>query len=257
MKSFAWKSPYQSEAYWNALSHENLEFTSVPQADGSSVYFDHSVPVPTAWEVSSNHDLVLPDDESVVYQLCDSLPSGSSDSYYTLALSSTDARFDNRYIRQVKKARSLFANPILRLAETDAQIETALAQFDNCPERRDGIPMSSFKRRITALTNASLLLSYVLYDQDEPLGVSFVLKTDTQANLRYYSAVRDKNAGHLLHFLSIEDLFSQQGIEVVDLSGISPYSDDQKMRGIDEFKHQIGGACVEFRRTEHNSNTTH
>lgn len=250
MKFKSWSSPYQSQAYWDALSNEDVPYTTLTYEDGNKIFFDLSVDTPTAWEVAHDdeEEYRIPEGYAA-YQLCDPAENMHEDSYYTLALTKGDVRFNKRYLRQVKKAYININNPNIQLAETSSQLRAAVSMFDEHPEHRDNLPTEVFRRRITALGGAGVLLAYVLRENEQPLGVSFALRTDAQVNLRYYSAARHMGAGHLLHYMSIEDMFTNQNIEVVDLSGVSPHSSDEKMRGIDEFKNQIGGTLVEFRRS--------
>lgn len=249
MELDSWKSPYQSREYWSTLAKVGVEYDAVTQSDGGVLFFDLTEQIPTAWESTRCYDTAPSiSDISTVYQICKPSTDMHEDSYYTLALSSRDARFNKRYQRQVRRAFANLSNPTIKLAETPRQIDEAINLFAAYPDRRDNLPLDIFERRIKALVNAGLLLAYMLDNDNESLGASLVLRTDSQVNLRYYSATRDMSAGHLLHFLSIEDMFTERGIETIDLSGISPSSTDKKLRGIDEFKYQIGGTPVEFRR---------
>lgn len=235
------------------MSTTGLEYAAVSQDNSEELFFDLQGDRPIAWEAvnppNGNTSYLGP---STVYQLSYPSDGVDEDSYYTLALSANEAHFNKRYLRQVKKAQSGMVNPTIQLAEIPSQIRRAVDMFTPHPERRDHLPMSAFQRRIAALSDAGLLLAYVLCDGKDALGVSLALRTDTQVNLRFYSAQRQMGAGHLLHYLSIKDMFNSQGIDTIDLSGVSPHSIDPKLCGINEFKQQIGGDLIEFKRLDIN-----
>lgn len=242
-----WESPYQTPAYYEGLLQAGvpMERVSTPQGD---IYFDCSSETPIAWELAATAPL----DPATLkgraaYRLCVSSEQ-RGDSYYTLAVGATDPRFSNRFMRNVKKAKAGMPHATLELAETDTQLHQALAHFTEFPERRDHIPIPDLYRRIKALGDAGAVLTYALRNEGVVIATACALKSATQANMRYYSAPRQDNAGHLLQYWVIDDLFTNKALDIVDLSGVSPLSDNETMNGIDEFKRQIGGTTLEFER---------
>jgi hypothetical protein len=250
MKKTTWESPYQTANYWDAMARAGVESESLQLGSGDTIYFDKSSPVPTAWEVDSSVSIHPAEIGSrIVYQLVHSGSQMREDSYYTRALSKNDSRYNARFRRQLKKAHASLSRPTITIAESPDQFANAIALFTGHPERRDAIPEGLFQKRILSLAGAGLLLAYILQDDDhQDLGASLIIHHGGHANLRYYTAERSHGAGHLLQALSIDDLFLNQGINTVDLSGISPFAVDEKLQGIDEFKCQIGGGVREFQR---------
>ena len=211
-------------------------------------YFDCSSAIPTAWELSATTPVDLATLKGrAAYRLCASSEQ-RNDSYYTLALGALDHRFTNRFMRNVKKAKAAMPLASLELAETDRQLQQALAQFADHPDRRDNIALPDFTRRVKALGEAGAMLTYALLNDGEVIATTCALTSSTQANMRYYTAERTNQAGHLILYSVIEELFANRALDIVDLSGISPVSGDKKMNGIDEFKYQIGGSVLEFEK---------
>jgi len=245
----SWNSPYQNSAYIEGLQAANIPVDIVKTPDGT-IYFSDGPETPTAWELDIRFSpTTLHMAGRLAYQMC-AAPSEPlrAKSYYTLALTPEDTTIANRFMRNVKKANAVMPQAHLEIAETKSQLTTVIGAFEPHRERRDDIPMNDFAQRITALHKAGALLAYALMNGTDNLGVACVLTSQSQANLRYYTSERANYAGHLLHHYLIEDLFSVKGFDVVDLSGVSPSTTDRKLQGIDEFKKQLGGTVVEFKR---------
>jgi hypothetical protein len=246
-----WDSPYQTEAHYNGLKDAGILVDKLILPD-SQIYFDGNESAPlTAWEVGPNVDIradILGGRR--VFQLADTTNGlTNEDSYYTLALHRDADRFSSRFMRNVRKAQNTYPEHRLVIVETPLRIKTAIEAFNEHPNRRDDLETTEFSRRVSSLMGHGAMAVYALQsDEQLPIGVACVLKSSKQANLRYYSADRQGCAGHLLHYLLIEELFSKQSLDIVDLSGITPVTTDSKLSGIDEFKRQIGGETLEFRQ---------
>lgn len=250
-----WNSPYQTSVYAEGLEAAGVPVEVLNTPDGN-IYFSDGPDAKTAWELDSRFCLdALDHTGRAIYRHRKTISvSPDIDAYYTLALNLEDINVANRFMRNVRKARADMPNSRLEIAETEHQLTAIINSFGAYEERRDGIAMDEFTRRIKSLSEAGALLAYALIDGDVMKGAVCVLKSQTQANLRYYTSERGDGAGHLLHYSVIENLFANRGLDVVDLSGISPSSDDKKLKGIDEFKQQLGGTIIEFersRRQEH------
>jgi hypothetical protein len=242
-----WESPYQTPAYYEGLLQAGVPMEKLETPQGV-IYFDCSSAIPTAWELSATTPVDLATLKGrAAYRLCASSEQ-RNDSYYTLALGALDPRFSNRFMRNVKKAKAAMPLASLELAETDRQLQQALAQFADHPDRRDNIAQPDFTRRVKALGEAGAMLTYALLNDGEVIATACALTSSTQANMRYYTAERINQAGHLNIYRVVEELFANRALDIVDLSGISPVSGDKKMNGIDEFKYQIGGSVLEFEK---------
>jgi hypothetical protein len=243
-----WDSPYQTASYHAGLLAAGIDAELLETASGP-VYFDGSGDVPTAWELSSTVSLSTDQLRGrAAFRLCSipSLETPDAHSYYTRVVSAADSRFASRFMRNVRKARQALPQARLEIAETEEQIQKVLAAFDAHPDRRDAMSTAEFSHRILSLLESGSLTAYALVEGSNVLGSACVLRSPTQANLRYYTAERRGNAGHLLHYEVISQLFEHEAVDIVDLSGISPTTKDSKLKGIDEFKQQIGGTIVEF-----------
>ena len=244
-----WDSPYQTIAYAEGLAAVNVpvERHLTPAGD---VYFTDGPAGSTAWELDAGVPLdTLQLVDRVAYKMR-ATPSESlvADAYYTLALDPATTVVANRFMRNVRKARAAMPGARLEVAETGQQLTAVIDAFEAHEERRDGMARDEFGRRIRSLFYAGALLAYAMIDGDTVKGAACVLQSRTQTNLRYYTSDRATTVGHLLHLALIEDLLGDRGFAVVDLSGISPVSGDIKLRGIDEFKHQLGGTVTVFER---------
>ena len=242
----AWNSPYQTREYFEAVKNIGVPMEEVAVNNQQKVYFDGSYNTMIAWEVSADVDTSnIQLDNRVIFQQSEDDHAQDAESYYTLVISPS-SEYSRRFKRSIHKSNIEIPNATLSIAETRQQIDLAVNFFQQNPERRDNLPMEDFRKYIVALGQVGILTSYVLQNSSEMLGVAHVLKSDDVVNLRYYSADRIGNAGHLLHHKVIEDIFTNTNIETIDLSGISPFSTDDKMIRIDEFKNQIGGKVIEF-----------
>lgn len=242
-----WRSPYQTQEYYNAMLVAGVPMRISKAADGRVIYFDESGNYPIAWEVSADIGAIAVQPGAVIFKQRESSKLMRPDSYYTLAISQSYEP-SKRFKRNVRKGEALAPHASLHIAETSSQIRATVDFFQEFPDRRDGLSMDNFRHRVIALGRAGVLVSYVLQDGRTTLAVAHTLKSDSIVNMRYYSASRCNNVGHMLHHRVIEEVFTSASTNIIDLSGVSPFSVDKKMQGIDEFKKQIGGELVEFEK---------
>lgn len=252
---YGWHSPYQDTRFNEAAGVAGFN-TAVLKADGGQPIFFHGSERLTAWEISPNLGCSFLDhsDNYQIYQLHSEIDEArpspddyNETDYYTLVLDQNDLRFTNRFMRNVNKASgSLYG---LVEAETNPQINTAIKSIEPYPERYGKIEIDRFASLIKALARTGILKCFVLKKPSSKTlaGTSFVLLNEEQANLRYYSAARESNAGHLLHYKVINHLFEELSVHIVDQSGVSPPQEiDPVLRGITEFKRQVGGRVLRF-----------
>lgn len=249
-----WESPYQTLAYANALAASDFTVSERTAPGGQAVYFYGDRPEQVAWEVGPHIEvegLGISEDQ-YVYRPAQLVDEPSPDDYYTRALSAAEVGFSNRFMRNVQRAHRAYPAVALESAVTRRQQSELVAAFDPYPERRDDISPDRFGNAVSSLIGAGAMEAYAMKSprSKELLGAMCVLRSDTQANLRYYTAQRAECAGHLLHYLTIDRLLGN-GAEIVDLSGISPHSDDPQLKGIDTFKGQIRSEVVRFQRFGH------
>ena len=214
------------------------------------VYFYGDEQLQVARGVRHDADLsevVLPDNMQI-HQLSADADFMLSDAFAaTRVLVQDDDLFSSRLMRNVRKARQLMPNTRLEVAETRDQYTRALAQFALHNERREGMQLERFADIIMKLADAGMARVLVLRNvtQNTDVGTIAVFHNDTQANLRYTTAMRENCAGHLLHVEVIEYLF-EAGFSVVDLSDLEPRPCTKAEAGVNEFKQQFGGRNVQF-----------
>ena len=252
-----WNSIYQTPEYNEAIAQTGARIDVLTTQGGHKVYFNGTETL-TAWEVDASVDmdtLDLPSDYAAM-KLSEAGPyeaiawaEDNIDDYYTSALFKhyPDAYFSQRFMRNVLKAQK--AGVTLEVVETSSQIEKALDKFTPHEGRRDGLTVDAFRSTVKHLLDASVARAFVTTTpgSTELSGSSVVLLNDTQANMRYYTADRGLPYGHYLHHATIEHLFKETGLEIVDQSGISPpHETDPTFRGVTEFKRQVGGTVLRF-----------
>ena len=251
----SWNSPYQTEKFSIGIKNAGFETAKAEDCDGNAIYYYGNNDNLIAWEVSSKIDLntAKPPTNSKIYQFDGNITQydigNYSEDYFTIALEDRANRFNKRFMRNVNSIKNN-ETLILEEASTFSDVDLALKKFIPYPERRDGIDIDRYSRIIHSLAEVGIMQCFILRDltTNSIHGASMVLLSDSQANLRWYSADREKNYGHLLHYLVINRLFNECSKNIVDQSGISSsVTSNNKMAGIDSFKNQTGGSLIRFK----------
>lgn len=251
-----WSSPYQDSRFHDGIRKAGLQTEVLITKNGDPIFFYGEDNQLVAWEVDCEFNPNdIPDGHKIYKYIHENGNTNSDndtaqrDNYQTIALMNDQPRFGKRFKRNVIKAQNYNIPTSLKEVVSPDQINIALSQFISNPERRDNIEMEKFTNIVQNLAQTGILRCFVLNNEtnDKIVGTAAVLINDTQANLRYYSADKNNNEGHILHYLLINHLFNALSMDIVDLSGYSSSNEtDKKLLGINEFKKQIGGSIINF-----------
>ena len=184
--------------------------------------------------------------DETIYNFCNER-GFRHDSYFTIVIEQKNLQYSKRLLRALKvfdKKAFLYHYGL-----ADALDERMFALFERRPFLYSGMDFPDFCRMIRRLHERNLLKVSYLFDKHEERykGVILMLAYDKTANFRYYFCEKENNLGHFLHAYTIETLLQETEIERVDLSGYN-LKQDEKSRGIDEFKYQFGGEVIQFER---------
>lgn len=248
LDSLNWLSPYQDDRFLEAARSTGFNTEKIDLSDGSLRFFSYPGEQLTAWEVDDTVAITEPiPDKYRVYQRTRN-PTVESDTYSTIALSQNAPRFSQRFLRNTKKAELILSDEAFKELDI-SDLALVTAEFQE-PERRDNLDPATFNSFVHNLAEVGLLRCFILDtpQTDGFCAASLVIANDHQANLRFYTANREINGtGHLLQKKVINHLF-KDGLKIVDQSGYTPNTTDQKLQGINDFKQQIGGSIVTFKK---------
>lgn len=257
-----WNTPYQTTKYFESAKAFGLSPDVYKGTNELPIYFYKKGGRMIAWEVSPEripHSISLPGNWELysLLQISDtnnfSWPPYEEPNYFT-AFSTRKTlmtKLRNNFARNIKQAQSLGLR--LEMPETTSQINQALKLFINHEGSRDGFSYVDFNAWVKVLldNNAAYIHSLISPTYEPRYSVvatAVILRSSTQVNLRYYSAIRKpQGIGHLLHQSLIDMYLSTQEIDIVDQSGIAhPNETNRTLLGINRFKLQTNPLIAQF-----------
>jgi len=252
----SWQSPYQEETFFQDSKKVGGNCREVV-IEGQKYFFYEFGEEFIAWEVPSYKPKIiheLPESHSIhclsqvdTYDRVD----WKTVAYATVFISKDRQGTENyskRFQRGLVKARGERVQH--SVAETNSQIAEVLEKFKDHPAQRGFYDYDLFREATIQHLSSGLAVIHAVYINDPEyclLGGAVVLKSPTQVNLRFYTSDRTKHhAGHFLIDSIIRHHFENNLINIVDLSGINPPTEDGKVDGINEFKLQISKRVAGF-----------